>query len=411
MKQSQLFTRTQKEAPKDEVSKNAQLLIRAGYVYKEMAGAYVFLPLGLRVLDKVKNIIREEMNKIGGQELHMTALQDSATWEATDRWSDEVVDNWFKTDLKNGTTLGLAFTHEEPITKMMKQYISSYKHLPAYPYQIQLKFRNEARAKSGIMRGREFQMKDLYSFSKDDEQHNEFYEKAKAAYLEVFKRCGLEDATYLTFASGGSFSKYSHEFQTVCDAGEDIIYVDEATKIAVNEEVYNDEVLRDLGLNKDTLVQKKAAEVGNIFSLGTKFSTAHELMFAAEDGTNKPVIMGSYGIGPARVMGTVVELFSDDNGIVWPESLAPFRVHLISINEDEKAEALYKKLSEKGIDVLLDDRDARPGQKFADSDLIGIPHRVVISSKSLEAGGLEYKSRSKPEAEIISEEELFKRLD
>ena len=258
MKQSQLFSKTQQEAPKDEVAKNAQLLIRAGYVYKEMAGAYTFLPLGWRVLQKIKGIIREEMNAIGGHEMHMTALQDKSTWTPTNRWDDEVVDNWFKTTLKNGTELGLAFTHEEDIARLMTQYLTSYKQLPFYPYQIQLKFRNEARAKSGVMRGREFFMKDMYSFSKNQEEHDLFYEKSKQAYLNVFERCGIGEHTYLTFASGGSFAKYSHEFQTLTDAGEDIIYVDKSKNIAINEEVFNDEVIADLGFSKNDLI--------NIFS-------------------------------------------------------------------------------------------------------------------------------------------------
>jgi len=407
MKQSQLFTKTQQEAPKDEVAKNAQLLIRAGYVYKEMSGAYTFLPLGWRVLQKIKNIIRAEMNAIGGYEMHMTALQDKKTWEPTNRWDDEVVDNWFKTSLKNGTELGLAFTHEEDIAHLMTQYLTSYKQLPFYPYQIQLKFRNEARAKSGIMRGREFFMKDMYSFSKSEQEHEVFYENSKQAYLNVFERCGIGEYTYLTFASGGSFSKYSHEFQTLTDAGEDIIYIDKDKNIAINEEVYTDEVISDLGLVKDSLVKEKAAEVGNIFSLGTKFSDAHQTTFTNEEGKEQSVVMGSYGIGPARIMGAVVELFGDEQGLVWPESIAPFKIHLISINADTEAQNLYNKLQEEGVEVLWDERDARPGQKFTDSDLIGIPHRIVISPKTIEAGGVEYKKRTDSDAKIITTEDLF----
>ena len=257
MKQSQLFTKTRREAPKDEVSKNAQLLIRAGYIHKEMAGVYDFLPLGLRVLNKIVGIIREEMNAIGGQEVHMTALQDKGKWEATDRWSDKVNDIWFKTKLKNDTELGLGFTHEEPLTSIMKDHIRSYKDLPKAVYQFQTKFRNEARAKSGILRGREFLMKDLYSFSIDEKSHNIYYAKAKDAYMKIFNRLGIGDQTFVTFATGGSFSKYSHEFQTLCEAGEDLIYIDEKKKMAVNKEVLNDEVLNDLGLSRAELVEKK----------------------------------------------------------------------------------------------------------------------------------------------------------
>lgn len=410
MLQSQLFTKTRKEAPADEVSKNAQLLIRAGYIYKELAGAYVFLPLGLRAFNKIVNIIREEMNAIGGQELFMTALQDRAVWEKTNRWSDEVVDNWFKTSLKSGTDLGLAFTHEEPLTHLLKNYISSYRDLPFSTYQFQTKFRNEARAKSGIMRGREFVMKDMYSFSKDEAQHNNFYREATQAYERIFKRVGLGDSTYITFASGGSFSKYSHEFQTITDAGEDIIYVDEKKKLAVNKEVFTDDVLADLGLKKEDLKEMKAVEVGNIFSLGTKFSDAFELHFVDDTGEKKPVVMGSYGIGPGRVMGTIVETLSDDKGIVWPETVAPFLVHILSFKKDDEARALYNELQSLDIEVLLDDRDVTPGNKLADADLLGMPYRVVISDKSLQAGGYEVKKRVDAEAHVLAKDELIRIL-
>ncbi|MFA6095819.1 MAG: aminoacyl--tRNA ligase-related protein [Candidatus Paceibacterota bacterium] len=413
MRQSLLFTKTRKEAPKDEVAKNAQLLIRAGFIHKEMAGVYSYLPLGLRVMDKIVGIIREEMNAVGGQELALTALQERTSWEKTNRWSDAVVDNWFKTELKNGTELGLGFTHEEPLTALMREYVRSYRDLPIYAYQFQVKFRNEARAKSGIMRGREFLMKDLYSFSLDQGAHDAFYEKAKAAYVRVFERVGLGASTYITFASGGSFSKYSHEFQTVTDAGEDFIYVDEKKKIAVNKEVMTDEVLSDLGLKRTDLVEKKAVEVGNIFSLGTKFSDALELTYVDEKGDKKPVVMGSYGIGPGRVMGTIVEALSDSAGIIWPESVAPFKVHLILVESPaarKAADALYQMLTAKGVEVLYDDRDARPGEKFADSDLIGIPYRVVVSDKTLAAGKYELKARSTGKVEHLAEKELLSRL-
>ena len=401
MRQSQLFTKTRKEAPKGEVSKNAQLLIRAGYINKEMAGVYSYLPLGLRVLNKIADIIREEMNAIGGQELFLTTLQDKKLWEKSGRWSDDVVDNWFKTKLKNDTELGMGFTHEEPLAQLMKDHISSYKDLPFYVYQIQTKFRNELRAKSGIMRGREFMMKDLYSFCASQEEHDQFYASAKEAYMKVFKRVGLGDKTYITFASGGSFSKYSHEFQTLTTAGEDIIYLDEKKKIAVNKEVFTAEVLEDLDLDKDDLVEKKAVEVGNIFSLGTKFSDALGLNYVDKSGERRPVIMGSYGIGPGRVMGTIVETMADDKGLIWPENIAPFDVHLISIGDvKEKADALYQKLADEGVEVLYDDRDTSAGEKLADSDLIGIPKRIVISEKSLSAGGVEVKMRRESESTI-----------
>jgi len=411
MRQSKLFTKTQKFAPKDEVSLNAQLLIRAGFIHKEMAGVYDILPLGLRVINKISNIIREEMNKTGGMEMQSTALQKKEVWEKTGRWSDEVTDNWFKTELKNKTQVSLAFTHEEPMSNIMTSFISSHKDLPAYVYDIRTVFRNEARAKSGIMRGREFFWKALYSFSKNETEHNEYYEKAKEAYRNVFERVGLGEKTFMTFASGGSFSKYSHEFQTISDAGEDIVYVDEKKKIAVNREVYNDEVLNDLGLKKEELVEKKAIEVGNIFSLGYRFSEPFNLKYKNEKGEEQFVFMGSYGIGITRLMGTIAETFNDDNGIIWPEAVAPFAVHLISLNQDEEAEKIYQQLAGKGIEVLFDDRDARAGEKFADSDLIGIPLRVVVSGKSLEKGGVEIKKRSEDKSEIVKIEDLVKILE
>lgn len=397
MRQSQLFTKTRREAPSDEVSKNAQLLIRAGFVHKEMAGVYAFLPLGLRTLNKIIGIIREEMNVVGGQELSLTALQDPAVWQKTGRWSDEAIDVWFKTGLKSGTEVGLGTTHEEPLTDLMRNHISSYKDLPKYVYQFQTKFRNELRAKSGIMRSREFVMKDLYSFSKNEEEFRTFYEACAEAYLKVFERVGLGAKTYRTFASGGSFSKFSDEFQTVCDAGEDTIYVHEGRKLAVNKEVYTDETLSELGLRKEDMREEKAIEVGNIFPLGTRFSESLGLVYKNEQGESVPVVMGSYGIGPARLMGTVVELLSDAKGIVWPKSVAPFAVHLVQIGDDaevqSEAEEMYRELTAKGIEVLWDDREARAGEKFADSDLLGLPLRVVVSQKSLAEGAFECVER------------------
>ncbi len=414
MFQSKLFTKTRKEAPKDEVAKNAELLIRAGYIHKEMAGVYSYLPLGLRVLKKIENIIREEMNVLGGQELFLTTLQDKVLWEKSGRWSDAVVDNWFKTKLKNDTEVGLGFTHEEPLTAMMQNYIQSFRDLPTAVYQIQTKFRNEVRAKSGIMRGREFLMKDLYSFSKDVNEHSLFYKKAKLAYKKVFERVGIGGLTYLTLASGGSFSKYSHEFQTVTDAGEDLIHVCSKCSNAINEEIFAD--YKDCPECKGVAFdKKKAVEVGNIFTLGTKYAEALGLLYSDESGGKKPVFMGSYGIGLGRLMGTVVELLSDEKGIVWPESVAPFAVHLVSLatgeGETKKyADELYKKLIDKGVEILYDDRDVRAGEKFADSDLIGIPFRIVVSDKTVKAGKVEFKLRTAERAEILTEEEVLQRV-
>ena len=409
MRQSKLFTKTRREAPKDEEAKNAQLLIRGGYIHKEMAGVYNFLPLGLRVLKNVETIIREEMNAIGGVEMRTAVLQSKDVWEKSGRWSDQVVDNWFKTKLKNGAEAGLSFTNEEAYSNILKQYISSYKDLPAYPYDFKEIFRNEARSKSGIMRGREFYWKALYSFSKNEEEHNEFYEKSKVAYQNIFDRVGIGAFTYITFASGGTFSKFSHEFQTVTEAGEDIIYIDEEKKQAINKEVNTSEVLDILGFKKEKLVEKKAVEVGNIFTLGTKFSEPFDLKYKNEKGEGELVFMGSYGIGLGRLLGTIVEVSSDDKGIIWPESVAPFKYHLVEIISEkpevrETAEKIYKKLGVENC--LYDDRDLRAGEKFADADLLGMPYQIVVSEKNISVGKVELKDRKTSEIKMIIEDEI-----
>lgn len=409
MKYSNIFTKTLKEAPSDEISVNAQLLIRAGFIYKEMAGVYAYLPLGLRVQEKIKQIVREEMNAIGGQELIMTSLQSKPLWEKTNRWNDEVVDVWFKSQLKSGGEVGFGWSHEEPIGEMMKAYISSYKDLPQYVYQFQTKLRNELRAKSGIMRGREFVMKDAYSLAADEKQHNRMYEASKEAYMNVFKRLGIGSDTYITFASGGAFTQFSHEFQTVCTAGEDVVYLNAAKNIAINEEVLNEETLKKLGVTKEELEKVKTAEVGNIFNFGRAKAEDLDLYFTDENGQKVAVWLGSYGIGITRAMGVIVEKFSDSKGIIWPEAIAPYQVHIINIGVEAKAEELYRKLEEMGIEVMWDDRDTSAGEKFADADLIGIPHRVVVSEKTGEK--LEYKRRDSDDTSILPFEEMVKKID
>ncbi len=409
-----LFTKTKKEAPADEVSRNAELLIRGGFIHKEMSGVYSYLPLGLRVFNKIISIIREEMNNIGGQEVLLGALQDKSTWEPTNQWNDNEVDVWFKTKLKNETELGLAVTHEAPMTKMLTEFIRSYKDLPKAIYHFQIKFRNEIRAKSGIMRTREFIMKDLYSFNINEKNHLEFYEKAKEAYKNIFKRVGIGHITYLTFASGGMFSKFSHEFQTLTSTGEDTIYINEENNIAINKEVFTDKIKKSLGLSGN-FKEAKAVEVGNIFTLGTKFSDALNLKYQTEGGENKSVFMGSYGIGPGRVMGTVVEVLSDDKGIIWPSSIAPFTVHLLALGDDKEiskeAVKVYESLLKANIEVLFDDRTGMSaGEKFADADLLGIPWRAVVSTRSISEGGIEIKKRSEEKGKVIPLDELLKML-
>lgn len=402
MRRSQLFVKTQKQAPADEVAKNAQLLIRAGYVHKELAGVYTWLPLGLRVLENINQIIREEMNAVGGQELRLTTLQDAEIWKVTERWDDEKVDIWFKTKLKNGTELGLGPTHEEPLIRAVRPFINSYKDLPFLAYQIQTKFRNETRAKSGVMRGREFLMKDLYSFAASEAEHEELYEKIKQAYFKVYERLGVGEQTFLTFASGGMFSQFSHEFQTICDAGEDKIFLSREKKIAVNEEVLTEDVLSELGIARDELEEVKAAEVGNIFTLKDKYSAPLGLTFADESGNQKNVLMGCYGIGPSRLVGVITELLADDKGLVWHSNIAPFHVYLTGIGDvASRVDSLYEELQAAGIEVLYDDRDERPGEKFADADLMGIPYRLVVSDRTLQDNQVELKSRTEAEPEML----------
>lgn len=412
MRQSELFTKARRLAPSDEVAKNAQLLTRAGYIHKELAGVYSFLPLGLRTLNRIIEIIREEMNAIGGQELLMSALQDKDLWSRTDRWDDAKVEIWFKTNFKSGGETGLGITHEEPLTRIMTDHISSYRDLPIYAYQFQNKFRNELRAKSGIMRGKEFLMKDLYSFSKDDAEHAKFYTAARDAYKKIFERVGLGKHTYLTFASGGIFSDFSEEFQSITDAGEDTIYVDEKQHIAINKEVYTDEALKKLGLKRDVLVERKAIEVGNIFNLGTRFSESLGLTYTDESGTKKPVVMGSYGIGPMRVMGTLVEILSDDKGLVWPESVSPFTYHLVSLGHEgdaitKVADELYDDLTKADVEVLYDNRDLRAGEKFAESDLLGISKRLVVGKEASEKDSFEIVDRASGNVTRKSRKEIL----
>ncbi|MBR3135295.1 prolyl-tRNA synthetase [Candidatus Saccharibacteria bacterium] len=400
MKLSQSFVKTLREVSKDETAKNAQLLIRAGYIHKELAGIYDYLPLGLKTLENIKNIIREELNSIGCQEVQMTALQNPELWKKTDRWDSEKVDIWFKTDLSAGGELGLAPTHEEPITEMMKTYISSYKDLPTYVYQFQTKFRNELRAKSGILRTREFLMKDLYSFSADEESHNKFYHEVEKAYMRIYDRLGIGEDTYQTFASGGVFSKYSHEFQTITPVGEDTIYYNKDKSVVLNEEVLLPEVLDEFGLKKEELESTAAAEVGNIFTLKYKYSEPLGLEFNDKDGKRKTVFMGCYGIGVSRVMGVIAEKYADEKGLVWPENIAPYKYYIIPIG-DKASEIAEKLHSEHPDDIILDDRDFRPGQKFADAELMGIPYRIVISDKTLENDEVEITSRLTGQSEML----------
>jgi prolyl-tRNA synthetase len=393
MRYSQLFGKTSKSIPSDAESINAKLLTQAGFINKEMSGIYNFLPLGFRVLRKIQEIVREEMNLLGGQEILMPVLSSIENWQKTRR-DQEWVDVLYRLD-----NMVLNPTHEEIVTPLVQKYTFSYRDLPVAVYQIQEKFRNEPRAKSGLLRGREFNMKDLYSFHKNEGDLNDFYQNAIKAYQNVFNRLGLGKLTYLTYASGGSFSKYSHEFQTECVTGEDTIFVCDRCHTAVNREIIDEQVICP-DCNSDKLRETKAIEIGNIFKLGTKFTDAFGFSYVDEKGAVKPILMSCFGLGPSRVMGTLVEVFHDENGIIWPQSVAPFQIHLIGLNPE--AFGIYEQLRKLNLDVLFDDRDdVSAGVKFATADLIGIPIRIVVSPRSLENGGVEIKNRNSQETSII----------
>lgn len=415
MRFTQLSTKTIKDASQADVSRNAQLLIRAGFVDKLMAGVYSYLPLGLRVLSKIENIVREEMNRVGGQEILMPALQPREIWDTTGRW--DKVDVLFKLVGAGDRDLALGPTHEEVVTPLIGKYIQSFRDLPKAVYQVQTKFRNEARAKSGLLRGREFRMKDMYSFHANQADLDAFYELAIEAYKNVYRRCGLGELTLVTYASGGIFSKYSHEFQTITPYGEDVVYRIPGTDIAINKEIIEDrEALAGIIPNyKDgdeaKLEELKAIEVGNIFKLSSRFTDAFDVTYADAEGKKNKVVMGCYGIGPSRVMGTVAEVLSDDNGLVWPDEIAPYHVHLVSLCRDEsdidRCEKLYNRLTELGIEVIYDDRTGvQAGQKLADADLIGIPRRVVVSPRTLANDSVEFKPRIDKEATSMTIDEF-----
>jgi prolyl-tRNA synthetase len=401
MRLSKLFTKTARENPSGEISVNSQLLERGGFIYKNSSGVYTFLPLGWRVIGKIAGIIREEMNKIGGVEMLMPALVEKKYLDATKRWDVEIgFEVRGKGEKKAGFVLG--WTHEEVLTEIASKFISSYKDLPFAAYQIQTKFRNEPRAKSGLLRGREFIMKDLYSFHSSEEDFWRYYEEVKKAYLKIFHRCGLE-AIY-TVAAGGNFTvSNTHEFQVLSAVGEDTIFICEKCEYAENAEVSNLKTGDTCPKCGGEMIGKRAIEVGNIFPLGTKYSKAFGLQFVNERGKKEYVIMGSYGIGLGRLMGAVVEIHHDGKGIVWPEPLAPFKVHLIELDgKRSEGEAIYEKLLHNGVEVLYDDREEKTaGEKFADADLIGCPVRLVISDRTLQEKSVEVKSRRGKEVKLL----------
>lgn len=404
MKQSQLFTKTSKTVSKDDVSVNAKFLEQGGFIYKNSAGIYSYLPLGWRVIQKIGNIIREEMNAIGALEMFMPALHDKHYLKATGRWDVDVVYKVISGEDKE-PNFNISWTHEEIISEIASRFVNSYKDLPFSAYQIQTKFRHEPRAKSGLLRGREFMMKDLYSFHATEEDFQQYYEKVADAYMKIFNRCGLK-AIY-TEAAGGEFTvSNTHEFQVLSPVGEDTIFVCEKCSYAVNEEIKTVDICPKCS---GKFINQKSIEVGNIFPLGTKYSEAFDLKFTDAEGQKKFVVMGSYGIGLGRVMGTAVEVFNDEAGIIWPETIAPFQVHLIALRgAEDQAGKIYENLQSSGIEVLYDDRDGKgAGEKFADSDLIGIPYRVVISEKTMAQDSVEIKKRNEKEAKLVPIQNLI----
>ena len=405
MKQSQLFTKTIKEIPSEETNSGTQFLLRAGFIDKTAAGIYSMLPLGFLVLKKIENIIVQEMNSLAARQILMPALTPKKNWETTGRW--QTLDVLYKVKSQREDEYALAATHEEIVTPLIQKHAFSYADFPFAVYQTQTKFRDELRAKSGLLRTREFLMKDLYSFHIDQKDLDDFYEKTKEAYFSIFKKMGIGQTTFLTLAGGGTFSKFSHEFQTWCDAGEDLIYLCDNCGLAINREIKN-EYPKCPECGGDKFSEKKAIEVGNIFKLGTKYSQAFGFEVAGADGCKLPVLMGCYGIGLTRLLGTMAEVLRDDAGIIWPSAVAPFKIHLLELgakdnNICQAARKIYQDLQKQQLEVLYDDRlDKSAGEKFKDADLIGAPYRMLISQKTLAQDSVEVKQRDSKETKLIS---------
>jgi prolyl-tRNA synthetase len=402
MRYSQLFPKASKSEGAEHESANHNLLTRAGYIHKEAAGVYSFLPLGTRVLRKIQDVIRSEMNAIGSQELILPVISPIELWQTTKRDDMNVL---FHVDSRSGQGFVLNPTTEEVITPLVKQYIKSYRDLPVSLYQMNNKFRDELRAKSGILRGREFMMKDAYSFHESQEDLQAYYDIVTETYFRIFRTLGLGDQTVLTFASGGDFSKYSHEFQTVCPIGEDTIYRCGKCNVAVNKEIIGEQQTCP-SCDSPELIEQRGVEVGNIFQLGNRFTTAFDLTFRDRDGREQHPVMGCYGIGPSRTMGTIVELSHDERGIKWPKSVAPFDAHMVVLGKEkellDRADDYYHQLQGKGQDVVIDDRDnVSNGEKLATADLLGVPTRIVVS-KRLGSQNVEVKDRHEENAQIVS---------
>ena len=403
MRQSQLFTKTERNAPKDEATVNAQLLARAGFASKLMAGVYSYLPLGLRVLNNIENIVHEEMNAVGGQEISMPMIHPKSIWATTGGW--DKIDVLFKIKSRTEKEYALGQSEEEVVTPLVMRYVNTYKDLPKAVYQINWKFRDELRSKSGLMRGVEFLMKDMYSFHETQEDFEHYYAEVKKAYLKIYTRLGL--TAKVTEGSGGAFSeKISYEFMVLTDAGEDDILYCNACDFCVNLEIAKEkEGERCTRCNKGTIAKARASEVGNVFDLGTKFTKAFDLAFNDREGKKQYATMGCFGLGISRVMGVIVEKYHDEHGIIWPESVAPFAVHLLALGGAD-GEKTYDSLQKAGIQVLYDDREMSAGEKFAEADLIGIPWRIVVSPK-LGDGTVEIKKRTEKDSRVVDLKEAL----
>jgi prolyl-tRNA synthetase len=408
MRYSKVFSRATKSVPADSESINARLLVQSGFVDQEMAGVYTWLPLGLVVLRNVEQIVREEMNDLGASEIFMPSLQPKEYWDTTNRW--EGVDVLFKLKSQTGKDYALGCTHEEVVTPLVQKFVQSYKDLPMATYQINTKFRDELRAKSGVLRGREFRMKDMYSFHTTQEDLSAFYQQALKAYVRAYNRCGL--AVKVVQASGGVFTQnLSHEFQAITDAGEDVLIACDHCEFGENSEIATHKAGDACPMCKATLVTTKGIEVGNIFDLGTKYSDAFKLEVTNESGERQRVLMGCYGIGTSRLVGAIIESSHDEKGMIWPKSIAPALVHLVRIGEDAEsvaaADALYDELRKNGISVFYDDRDASAGAKFADADLMGMPLRLTVSKRTLSTSSVEWKVRTEAEAKHVAQESVL----
>ncbi|MEK7621723.1 MAG: aminoacyl--tRNA ligase-related protein [Patescibacteria group bacterium] len=409
MRQSELFTKTVREVPRDEMAKNAIWLTRAGYIHKEMAGVYSYLPLGLRVIKKIESLVRGAMNQLGSQEILMSALHPKENWERTGRWA--TMTDLYKIKDGSDREVALGPTHEEIVTPLVAGHTNSYQDLPFSTYQFQTKFRMELRAKSGLLRGREFIMKDLYSFHRDEADLDKFYQAVGESYQEIFKQAGIGEQTIKALAGGGTFSAFSHEFQTLTPAGEDQIHICAKCRLAINDEIIGQHpVCPECGETAREVAT--GIEVGNIFKLGDKFSRPFELNYRDEAGAPQRVLMGCYGLGISRLMGAIVEVTADARGLAWPLAVAPFRAHLLSLGSDKspavmsQAQQVYDLLIAAQVEVLWDERPLSPGVKLAEADILGLPHRLVVSSKTVAKNVVEMKSRIDEKISLVTSQNL-----